>query len=490
VHGGLRSLQTVDLAKFREGIRERRTVARIAPHLVEPLGFLLPTLPKLTRSRLALRAAFALEAVLAADRNAHLPTRLHLPAGRVLPRDEALRRCRHWDGTGVTGAAQWYDYQMPRTERLTLAFAHAAFAHGAVLANYVEATAPLVDGRRIVGMRARDLEAGTALEIGARVVVYCAGASAPALARACGDASGWPLQKALNLVTTRGMAGDACGASMHGGTLFLVPWEGRLVAGTWHADREQQPTDMAVHEEELGRCLADTNAAFPGLDLGLDEVTMVHRGLVPGVRASGGAVQMRNRGALIDHSTTGLDGAFSVVTVKYTTARGVAEHVVDVFARRLGRPAARCATGTIGLPGAGLESVPSEVARLQAVHPSIDAGSAEHLVRSYGTGWRDVVGDGSTVTTRHALSRIVPEHPAINAEIGHAVRHEMARTLVDVVVRRVRLGVAAHPGDTAARAVADVQARELGWNARRVSRELDALRAFYLPVTRSGPGSA
>jgi len=191
---------------------------------------------------------------------------------------------------------------------------------------------------------------------------------------------------------------------------------------------------------------------------------------------------MRNRGALIDHAATGKDGAYSVVTVKYTTARGVAQHVVDAIARKLGRPGGLCVTATTPLPGADLESVPREVASARAAHPSLDAESAEHLVRSYGTGWREVVGHSEGVPAADALRRIVAGHPAIRAEVHHAVRREMARTLADVVVRRVRIGVAGHPGDEAARVVARLQAGALGWDEARTGRELDALRAFYLPV--------
>jgi glycerol-3-phosphate dehydrogenase len=195
---------------------------------------------------------------------------------------------------------------------------------------------------------------------------------------------------------------------------------------------------------------------------------------------------MQPRGSLVDHAPTGFAGAVSLVAVKYTTARGVAERAVNVIARHLDRGDAACVTATTRLPGADLESIPGEVAALRAAHPSLDAESAEHLVRSYGTGWRQVVPPGETEGAR--LARITPDHPAVGAEVRHAVREEMARTLVDVVVRRLRLGVAAHPGEPAAAAAAAIQARESGWDAQRVARELDALRAFYLPVTRTGLG--
>src|ERR1043166_3250383 len=109
VHGGLRSLQTGDLRKFRLSIRERRTFARIAPHLVEPLAFLLPTTRKLTRSRAAIGAAFLLDAAFGADRNRDLPPRLQLPRGRTLSRAECVAIDQLLEQQEITGGALWYD---------------------------------------------------------------------------------------------------------------------------------------------------------------------------------------------------------------------------------------------------------------------------------------------------------------------------------------------------------------------------------------------
>jgi glycerol-3-phosphate dehydrogenase len=479
VHGGLRSLQTADVQKFREGIRERRRMARIAPHLVEPLAFLLPALPKLTRSRLALRAAFAIDAVLGADRNQGLPGHLHLPAGRVLGRDEALERVPLWRNTPATGAARWFDYQMPRTERLTLAFAHAAEHHGAVLCNHVEALDPVIVDGRVRSVPVRDTATGDTFDVTADVVVNCAGGYAGVFAVRFGAKTAVPLQKALNLVTRRPWHSDAVGAALHGGTLFLVPWEGHLVVGTWHDDREFEPRESSVAEIELTRCLDDVNAAFPGLDLARAEVSMVHRGLVPGVRTSAG-IQMRTRGALLDHASDGVEGAISVIGVKYTTACAVAARAVNLAARKLGRTLPRGTTETTPLPGGDLASAADEVDRLTQRYPAVTLGSAEHLVRSYGSTWPDVLrcADGSPALLR----RIVPAHPALRAEVVYGVRAEMAVTLADVAVRRARLGVAGYPGYEAARETAALMGRELGWDAAHIEAQIQALRKFYAPV--------
>src|SRR5881392_3386327 len=82
IHGGLRSLQTLDLARARESVRERRTLARIAPHSVRPLPFAVPLYRSILRGKWAMRAGFVIDRLVASDRNRGVQPGLRLPAGR------------------------------------------------------------------------------------------------------------------------------------------------------------------------------------------------------------------------------------------------------------------------------------------------------------------------------------------------------------------------------------------------------------------------
>src|SRR5437764_9586081 len=84
IHGGLRYLQSLDVTRARESIRERRTIARIAPHAVRPLPFAVPLYRSLLRGKLAMRAGFALDRLVGADRNRGVLPSLRLPGGRVV----------------------------------------------------------------------------------------------------------------------------------------------------------------------------------------------------------------------------------------------------------------------------------------------------------------------------------------------------------------------------------------------------------------------
>ena len=140
IHGGLRYLQTLDVGRARESLRERRTFARIAPGALRPQPFVLPLTRSLTRGAVAMRAGFALDRMIAFDRNRDVPAALRLPAGMVLSRAEAIRRFPNLATPALAAAAMWHDYVSTESDRLTISFALAAAAHGAVLANYVQAT--------------------------------------------------------------------------------------------------------------------------------------------------------------------------------------------------------------------------------------------------------------------------------------------------------------------------------------------------------------
>ena len=151
---------TSTCARARESVRERRTLARIAPHALTPLPFALPLYRSVTRGRLAMRAGFLLDRIVAAGRNRDVVPALRLPAGRVVSRQHAIEQFPGLRRRGLTGAAVWHDYVTPEADRLTFSWALAAAAHGAVLANHVEALSVAKEGRRVSGVSCVDQALG------------------------------------------------------------------------------------------------------------------------------------------------------------------------------------------------------------------------------------------------------------------------------------------------------------------------------------------
>lgn len=480
IHGGLRYLQTLDIGRARESIRERRTLARIAPHAVRPVLFALPLYRSALRGKLAMRAGFLVDQLLAADRNRGVPPSLRIPRGRVVSRGTAIDRFPGLRRKGLTGAAIWYDYLTPESDRLTFSWATKAAELGAAVANYVEAFGLLRDGRRVTGVRVADTRTGRELEVGGRLVVDATGAAMGQLLGGAGIETRMPLVKAMNLVTRRDAGDEALGGrSASGRNLFLVPWRNRAIFGTWESTRPCVSDDARPTEGEIESFVAELNQAFPTLELRMDDITLVHHGTVPAKVAPNGRVALEGHEQVQDPASEGgLDGILGVAGAKYTTARAVAERIVDRVLSKLQQSAVACRTAATPLPGGDLVDFASEIADARRKHDAALPGDTiPHLIAAYGSRYEQVLDLTSSQAGWRA--RIAKESPVIGAELVWAARREMVVTLADAVVRRTPLGALGYPGDGVAERAADIVGAELGWTADRRRQELGELRAFY-----------
>jgi glycerol-3-phosphate dehydrogenase len=478
IHGGLRYLQSLDLKRARESVRERRTLARIAPHAVTPLQFVLPLTRSVTKGKLAMRAGFLLDRAIGSDRNRGVPESHRLPAGRVVSRSRAIQDFPGLRRQGLTGAAAWWDYETTESDRLAFAWALGAVEHGATLANYVKALAPLRDGSRVAGVRATDRVSGREIEIAARMTVNAAGAGVQALLTPLGIDAKVPLLKAMNLVTRREAGVEALGGRAPSGRhLFLVPWRGRALFGTWESPGTVSPDATGVVESEVAAFVAELNQVYPSLDLSLRDVTLVHRGVVPAA-VKDGRVALEGHECVRDHAADGIEGLVTVAGTKFTTARASADRLVTQVLQKLGQAAVPCRSDAVPLPGGGLRDVGLAIAEARREHDQgLPHDTIPHLIAAYGTRFRDVV---DMAADRPELRRAVgAQSPVIGAELVWAARHEMVVTLADAVVRRTPLGVLGHPGEEAARRAADMVGAELGWDEARRAREIADLDRFY-----------
>jgi len=478
IHGGLRYLQSLDLGRARESVRERRTVARIAPHAVRPLPFAVPLYRSLMRGRLAMRAGFLLDRVVAAGRNRGVPPGHRLPGGRVVGRASAIQRFPGLRRQGLTGAAVFYDYVTTEPDRYVFSFALAAAEHGAVLANHVEAVAPLVDAKRVTGVSARDTLGSRTIDILATLTVNATGAAVDRLLKPIGVSTGIQMLKAMNLVTRRDAGDEALGGrSTTGRNLFLVPWRDRALFGTWESDTVCDPNDTSVAERDVASFITELNQAFPALDLTLADVTLVHHGVVPAA-VQGTRVSLQGREQIRDHAADGFSGLLTVAGTKFTTARAVAERVTDLVLTKLQHAPVACRTAASTLPGGSLRDIGLAIADARREHDEgLPTDTIPHLIAAYGSRYRDVMevaGDRPDLRTR-----IARESPVIGAELVLAARKEMAPTLADIVIRRTPLGALGYPGDEPLARAAAIVGRELKWSDERRRDEIAGVQRFY-----------
>ena len=508
IHGGFRYLQQGDLSRMRESIQERKRLMRIAPHLVHPLPFLLPTYRTGIQRRWIMWAALKLYDLVAWDRNLGMrDSSKRIPSGRIISRQECLRFAPGIDDRGVTGGAVWYDGQVYNSERLTLAFLSSAAAQGACLANSVQVTGFLQRGTRVTGVTAIDRLTGRTIEARSRLVVNTSGPWVNWLLdrlQSARTARRVSFTKTINVVT-KSLTNDhsvsvtvphQAGSKDHESgccrRVHITPWRGRSIAGSLHVAANGRDEAEQASEREIARLLADVNTAYPGASLKPEDVSFVHVGLLPRDESDRQASpdQLADHYQILDHrKTDGLDGLLSVIGVKYTTARDVAEKVVTLAMQKLGQTPAASRSGRTVLHGGQIERFDAFLAQVLRKRP---CGLADDILRqlvcSYGSEYPDVLKLVEQDPTLAA--RVDARSPVINAQVVYAVREELAWTLGDVVFRRTELGSLERPGASALRACAEVMAGELGWDAARTEREIQETEQVFASMGVVSNGSA
>jgi glycerol-3-phosphate dehydrogenase len=468
VHGGLRYLETGDLRLVLEANRERRVLLRIAPHLVWPLPFIFPVHrgDRVGRGRLA--AGMWLYDLLALFRN----VKPHRMLGkRALLEAEPMLRER-----GLQGGALFYDAQCDDA-RLVLATARSAIHHGALVANYTAVLGLERTAGRVVGAQVEDSLGGGRGVIRASVVVNATGPWSDRI-RLMEDAGAAPLlrpTKGIHVVVERRRIDHKHGiiftSPIDGRVLFILPWGDLSYIGTTDTDSPESPDRLEVRSEEIIYLLRSANARFPNARLTLEDVRASWAGLRPLVaEREARAASSRSR----DHTIVqGSGGMITVAGGKLTTYRVMARDVVDRAVRELrfregrSRPGAAL-TEEEALPGG--ETADFGPFRERGLELGVWPESVDHLLRHYGTEAAGIYNLGGG--DRRLLRRLLPPHPAIEAEVLHAVRRELARTVEDVLVRRLHLYYEhAERGIPAARRVAELMAREFAWDEQRVEAE-------------------
>jgi glycerol-3-phosphate dehydrogenase len=493
LHGGLRYLQNGDFRRMRQSFRERALMMRLAPHLTRELPVMVPTSPKLRESRAVLRVALRVSEAVGMGLGPAAGSDRRWQPGRILSRAECLRAHPWLETEGLTGAALWYDGQALNPERLTLSFLLSASEAGAELANYAEVVRLLNEGSRISGARVLDRVGGQELEVRARIVLNAAGpweGRIRSLGQGPGTSPPEPTAQALavNLVSRRPpgetAVGIRCGRGLAqsgvgggGRHLFLVPWRDRTLIGTSYRKFSGEPGREGITEVDLRDLLKDCNQAYPGLELSWRDITFYHAGVLPlqGEGRNGARIPLASEPRILDHGReAGLEGLVSIIGVKYTTARLVAEQAIDLVFRKLGKTPPHDSMEGISIWG-GEESAQEEAP------PGLTAEAARRLREAYGSRRGEVA-----LIYREESGWATPISPGcsvLRCEVLHAVREEMALKLSDVVFRRTDLGTAACPPRSQIDAVARIMGEEMGWTQECQVQEVGEVLKSYAPLS-------
>jgi glycerol-3-phosphate dehydrogenase len=446
IHGGLRYLEMLEFRLVREALRERRLLlTRLAPHLVRPVQFLYP-LKHRGWERPYVGAGLLLYDAWAGR---------HLPRARHLSRRAALEAAPAIRPDSLVGAVLFHDAQ--EDDALYAAYvARTAAAQGASIATKVRADAFLRDeGGRIVGVRADDRVEGRRLEVRARHTILAVGVATDRLLEEATGEAHHTLRpsKGVHLIVPRSSIQMRSGLFMRTekSIFHAIPWgSDHWLLGDTDTEWQGDVGAPLANRADVDYLLAKVNSVLVR-PVERGEICGVFAGLRPLVSAS--EVSDTTRLSREHRLFSPRPGLTAIAGGKYTTYRVMARDAVDAACRDLGSEGV---------------STTDRLPLLGAVMPT---DGEDRLRRRHG-GCADEV--RTLVESDLELGTPLEGAPHyLRAEAVHAVTHQGALSLDDILSRRTRVSIeATDRGRAAAASIGPLVAPLLGWSESRTAEEV------------------
>jgi glycerol-3-phosphate dehydrogenase len=430
IHGGLRYLEHFDFRLVRESLIERERLLSIAPHIVQPLEFVIPQSESIRPAWMVRLGLFIYD---------------HLGGRQTLPRTRIIRLEDHGFGRGLevpVGKAFVYSDCRVDDSRLVLLNALDAAERGAQIRTRTE----LVAAHRASDQWTATLRGpGGSSEVRARVLVNAAGPWVDALFDRLGGARkrcSIRLVKGSHIVLPRLFPGEQAFLIQNPDrrVIFAIPFEREFtLVGTTDQGWDGPPAAAVISEEEINYLLDAVHRTF-ARKMGTGDIRGTYSGIRPlyDNRATNASAVTRDYVLDLDTDQAPL---LSIFGGKLTTYRRLAEHALDRLSRYF--PALSNAwTGDVALPGGDLaQPIETYAARLGDRYPFLPPPELARLARTYGTRAERLLGGaaraadlgekfGAMLTAR---------------EVDYLISEEWARTAEDILFRRTKLGFQVSP---------------------------------------------
>lgn len=460
IHGGLRYLEHYWLDLVKKSLGERRRLLSLGPHRVSTVRFLLPLYQGSGFGRISLGIGLSLYDRMGGTCSKISPHRFH-------SREEMLKIAPYLSPENLTGGFSYTDCETDDS-RFTLEIVSGAVQAGAMATNYAKAVELVLSGNKVMGAVMEDLETGDRVELLASVTVNAAGPWAWNLAGMDNKIKDKVrLFKGVHLVMPPLPGGDAVllTAPSDGRVFFLIPWQGSTLIGTTDTDFQGDPDHVEVDASDEEYLLNAANHFLQGVEWSPSHV----RGRFAGLRV------LQNRPGKKPSDVT-RDWELSeprerlLVSLggKMTSARLEAAATLQRVEGLLGKKSkGRSPTETLPLPW-----FPEDMNVLEEMgkRAGLDPETALWCVRRYGSTTSNLM---DLIHESPGLAeRIEPNFPFCKGEIVHAVKNEMARTLEDILRRRISLCILTKMEKETVRMAADLAGEILGWDEARREREV------------------
>jgi glycerol-3-phosphate dehydrogenase len=332
LHGGLRYLQTMDLPRFYESVRERAWFMQHFPDLVRPLPCIMPLHESHSFSPILMRIALALNDVLSLHRNRHLLNSHFIPPGEIINSDSVQVALPYVDSGGLRAGACWHDAVVVEPQHLMLEILQWCKSNGVRAFNYTEAVELLKSDGRATGLEVRSAGGSVRRRMYAPGVINATGHWCLELASRFGlsvpkpPRMSWAWNILFDIPNKSRCAGAISARRPDGQTFFVLPWRGRTLVGTGHAAIPEGAEHACVPRHLIHAFIDEVNEAAPALNLTESRISRVFEGRLPVHRND--MTRLTSRPLIVDHKSSGGKGFYTVWGIKFTTARTVARAVL------------------------------------------------------------------------------------------------------------------------------------------------------------------
>ena len=482
IHGGLRYLANGELKLVRESLRERRILGNIAPNFVYPLPFILPMYKRWRGNIWKMLMGMYLYDALSYDKKDTWDRSKKLENHRLINHRKTIRVEPNLKKENLRNAFYFFDYQSIFPERLTLAFIKSAAEYGASVSNYTPVEGFVFgDGRKITGVRVKDIFTGRTREVHAGLVVNCGGTWADKiLSLAAGDGESKHRVKrseGIHIITKK-IAGNHVVSlqKADGGHMMIMPWREHSLIGTTDKEFLGDPDEYKVSMESIDEIIENVNTNY-GRKISREDIIHAYGGLRPLVDdQTKGSYETSRKYEVYDNAADGIEGMITVEGGKYTTSRSLAREVLRLISAKLNRTLSDPVSDNLYLSGSEIRDMKQFMIRQHLNYKDFSRNTVEYVSRNYGTE-SQVVFRIARSNTRFAEE--VTHDGEILAEVVYAIQYENAKTLRDIMLRRTGIGTLGNPGKAVIDKIASLAAGMMGWSEKRKEDEIASLIKVY-----------
>ncbi len=494
IHGGLRYLENFEFGLVRESLRERRILLLAASHLVKPLPFVIPILPWTKPHPALIYTGLKLYDILSYDRNQFVPDETYIPASRLITNHELINVAPEIKSITNKGGFLYYDCQSLHPERLTLAFLKSAAEKGARFYNHtiIENFITEKSGEKLFlkGVEVKDQITGKTATFRAKVIINATG---PWIDILLSRITGKPIKKIMRSkgihLLTKQVLNHKVALLFRTKThrhFFVIPWMGLSLIGPTDTPFPDEPDNLKPTMDDVNQLLNDFNDTIPGNILKEDMIVDIPIGIRPLIfTGKGNTYKASRKYEIFHHTSEGIYGLISVAGGKWTTSRQLGEDVIKEIYNEYPKLKNDKNVDTsilplFGSPGYSNPYSIYENFALKEFHiDEITVDQHKYLISLYGTEHIEllkIIRENPSLA--NPVSEAYPERDVL-AQVLFAIEYEGARTLDDVIRRRIGLGTYGIPNKKDLEKIAQFIGKYLKWNHNKIKQEVEDTLSYY-----------